>query len=156
MPFQLSPGVNVSEIDLTTIVPAVGTTEGALVGRFNWGPVNQVVTISNEVELVSVFGKPDANTFIDFFTAANFLSYARNLKLVRTANVAVALNASDGLEHVLVANKDDYELSYQDLSANAGVGFFASKFPGVLGNGIKVGVWASANTTAFASLGIQG
>ena len=83
MAFQLSPGVNVSEVDLTTIVPAVGTTEGAFAGRFNWGPADQVVTISSEVELVSTFGKPDSNNFTDFFTAANFLSYARNLKVVR-------------------------------------------------------------------------
>ena len=45
MAFQLSPGVNVSEIDLTTIVPAVGTTEGAFVGNFAWGPVNQIVSL---------------------------------------------------------------------------------------------------------------
>ncbi len=30
MPFQVSPGVNVSEIDLTTVVPAVSTTDGAI------------------------------------------------------------------------------------------------------------------------------
>ena len=47
MAFQLSPGVNVSEIDLTTIVPAVGTTEGAYVGRFTWGPINEVTTVGN-------------------------------------------------------------------------------------------------------------
>ena len=84
MAFQLSPGVNVSEIDLTTIVPAVGTTEGAFAGDFNWGPVNEIRTISSEVELVNTFGEPDINNFTDFFTAANFLAYARNLKVVRT------------------------------------------------------------------------
>ena len=45
MPFFLSPGVNVSEIDLTTIVPAVGTTQGAFAGAFNWGPMDAIVTI---------------------------------------------------------------------------------------------------------------
>ena len=30
MPFQVSPGVNVSEVDLSTVVPAVSTTEGAV------------------------------------------------------------------------------------------------------------------------------
>ena len=34
MAFQLSPGVNVSEIDLTTIVPAVATSVGAFAGPF--------------------------------------------------------------------------------------------------------------------------
>lgn len=35
MPFQVSPGVNVSEIDLSTVVPAVSTTEGAIAGFSN-------------------------------------------------------------------------------------------------------------------------
>ena len=36
MPFQVSPGVNVSEIDLSTVVPAVSSTEGAFAGVFRW------------------------------------------------------------------------------------------------------------------------
>jgi hypothetical protein len=43
MPFQVSPGVLVREIDLTTIVPAVSTTEGAIAGVFSWGPIDQRV-----------------------------------------------------------------------------------------------------------------
>jgi hypothetical protein len=101
--------------------------------------------------LVNTFGKPDANTFIDFFTAANFLSYAKNLKVVRAVNPAAAVNASDGTEAILIKNKNHYELNYLDLSANANVGFFAAKYPGVLGTGLKVGVWSSANATAFAA-----
>ena len=94
MAFQLSPGINVSEIDLSTTVPAVGTTEGAFVGNFVWGPANKIVNVSNEIELVQLFGKPDSNTFVSFFTAANFLSYAQNLRLVRAANTSNVLNAT--------------------------------------------------------------
>ena len=43
MAFQLSPGVNVSEIDLTTIVPSVATSIGAFAGQFAWGPVGEVI-----------------------------------------------------------------------------------------------------------------
>ena len=86
MPFFLSPGVNVSEIDLTTIVPAVGTTQGAFAGAFNWGPIDSIVTVGDEVELVNTFWKPDANTFKSFFTAANFLSYANSLRVVRAGS----------------------------------------------------------------------
>ena len=151
MAFQLSPGVNWSEIDLTTVVPAVGTTEGAFVGRFAWGPINQIVTLSNEVELVSTFGKPDNSTFIDYFTAANFLAYARNLKLVRAANTAIANNATSGNTAVLITNRDSYELQYRDLSGANSYGMFAAKYAGELGNSLKVSLWASANTQAFAS-----
>ena len=38
MGFQLSPGVQVKEIDLSTSIPAVATSLGATVGRFTWGP----------------------------------------------------------------------------------------------------------------------
>ena len=37
MPFQLSPGVLVKEIDLTNVVPAVATSIGAMAGAFH-GP----------------------------------------------------------------------------------------------------------------------
>ena len=48
MAFQVSPGVNVSEIDLTTVVPQVSTSIGALAGAFRWGPVDQRVLVSSE------------------------------------------------------------------------------------------------------------
>ena len=150
MAFQLSPGVNVSEIDLTTIVPAVGTTEGAFAGSFIWGPMDAVVTISNEVELVNTFGKPDANTFRSFFTASNFLSYARNLKVVRAASNTVAKNAvANGSSGLLIKNRDSYETEYMDLSAANSYGMFAARYPGRLGNSLKVSMWASANSVAY-------
>ena len=61
MAFQISPGVNVSEVDLTTVVPSVLTTAGAFAGYFNWGPVNIVKTIDSEDTLVRTFGKPNSN-----------------------------------------------------------------------------------------------
>jgi hypothetical protein len=151
MAFMLSPGVNVSEIDLTTIVPAVGTTEGAFAGAFNWGPMGSVVTISDEVELVNTFGKPDANTFKSFFTSANFLSYARNLKVVRAGSNTTSNNATSGSVAPIIRNRDDYEIQYLDLSAANTVGQFAARYPGDLGNSLKVSMWASQNATAYAS-----
>ena len=150
MAFFLSPGVNVTEIDLTTIVPAVGTTEGGFVGAFQWGPVQTIVSVGNEVELVNTFGKPDANTFRSFFTCANFLSYARNLRVVRAASNTTSNNATSGSVAPLIRNRDDYEYNYLDLSAANTVGQFAARYPGDLGNSLKVSLWASANATAFA------
>ena len=151
MPFFLSPGVNVSEIDLTTIVPAVGTTQGAFAGAFNWGPMGSVVTISDEVELVNTFGKPDANTFKSFFTAANFLSYARNLKVVRAGSNSTSNNATSGSVAPIIRNRDEYEQNYLDLSAANTVGQFAARYPGDLGNSLKVSMWASPNATAYTA-----
>ena len=56
MSFLVSPGVHVKEIDLTNVVPTVTTSIGAIAGVFEKGPVNEVVTISSEEELVKVFG----------------------------------------------------------------------------------------------------
>ena len=148
MAFQLSPGVNVSEIDLTTVVPAVGTTEGAFAGDFNWGPINEIKTISSEVELVSTFGKPTDTTFTDFFTAANFLSYARNLKVVRSANTDT-LNAVSIGSGILIENELDYKESHS-TGANTN-GSWAAKWAGDLGNSLKVSLYASSNTANFAS-----
>ncbi len=147
MAFQLSPGVNVSEIDLTTIVPAVGTTEGAFAGEFVWGPINEIVTLSSEVELVNRFGKPDANTFVDFFTAANFLSYARNLKVVR-ATASGALNAVANGTPVLIENETDYEENHSSGSGNEE---FAAKWAGDIGNTLKVSTFTGQNTTGFTT-----
>lgn len=151
MAFQISPGVNVSEIDLTTIVPAVGTTEGAFAGRFVWGPQDVVVSISNEVELVNTFGKPDANTFRSFFTCANFLSYARNLRIVRAGSNTTSKNATSNGGGLLIKNRNDYELNYLDLSAANTYGMFAARYPGALGNSLKVSLWASPNSTAYSA-----
>jgi len=92
MPFQVSPGVNVSEIDLTTVVPAVSTTEGAIGGVFRWGPVGERTLISSEQELAARFGKPTSFNAETFFTAANFLSYGNKLYVSRAANTTSSVN----------------------------------------------------------------
>lgn len=149
MAFFLSPGVNVSEIDLTTIVPAVGTTEGAFAGSFTWGPLDTVVTIGNEVELVNTFQKPTIDTFRSFFSCSNFLDYARSLRVVRAANTAAAKNATSGTAPILIKNRDDYEINYLGGQAAANTGMYAARYAGSLGNSLKVSAWASPNTVAY-------
>ena len=85
MGFLVSPGVQVNEVDLTNVVPAVATSIGAIAGAFQKGPVSTVVNISSEEELVEIFGKPvtTGNQFETFFSAANFLRYTNSLKVVR-------------------------------------------------------------------------
>ena len=98
MAFQLSPGVLVTEKDLTSIIPAVATSTGAFAGVFQWGPVLDPVTITNEVELRTRFGLPNEQTAASFFTAANFLAYSNNLLTVRvdTANAKNAVTTQSG------------------------------------------------------------
>jgi hypothetical protein len=150
MPFLLSPGVNVSEVDLTTIVPSTGTTEGGFCGNFEWGPANQIVTITNEIDLVNMFGRPTTNTFTSFFTAANFLSYASNLQVVRAINVGVAKNADSNGAGTLIRNKDEYVSNFLDTATVQGTsasGFATARFPGALGNSLQVSILTS-NTSS--------
>ena len=149
MAFQISPGVNVAEVDATTVVPAVQQTAGAFAGQFRWGPANKVKQIDSEITLSNTFGKPDSTTAVDFFTAANFLSYGNNLSIVRAVGSS-ANNATDGSTlNVQIKNEDDYEVSY--LASNNGndYGPFAARYPSDLGNSIRVSV--CANTENYST-----
>ena len=152
MAFQLSPGVNVSEIDLTTIVPSVATSIGAFAGPFTWGPVGEITTISDEVRLVNTFGKPTADSIVAggnlyeyWFSAANFLAYTNNLKVVRAANTVSTFNATANGTGVLIKNKSDWENNYSG-GANT-YGAFSARYAGALGNSLKVSI-CDANTYA--------
>ena len=174
MAFQISPGVSVSEVELTTVVPAVSTTAGAFAGPFQWGPANKITLVTSESDLVNRFGRPDGNTATSFFSAANFLAYGNNLQVVRVANTtsnnaivasnvslqtanlqsytqySAAQNAVSNLVSNLysfittVNNEDVYDTTYTTDSYLAS---FASRYPGALGNSLKVSVWDS-NTVA--------
>jgi hypothetical protein len=143
MAFQLSAGVNFSEIDLTGIIPSVGTTEAAFVGDFNWGPTNERILIADESQLVDVFGKPNQNNFVSFFTAANFLSYGRNLQIVRSVDGSTGLNSTADGSGVLIENEDKYEENYYDGSG--AVGLWAGRYPGSMGNSLTVSICPSSN-----------
>ncbi len=146
MAFQLSPGVNVSEVDLTTAIPSVSTTVGAFAGDFQWGPANEIVSISNEVQLVERFGKPDSNTFTSFFTASNYLQYSNDLRVVRSVGSG-AFNSTTTGTGVLIENRSDYEDNH---SSGSGSNVFGAKYPGLLGNSLKVSI-CDANTTLLAT-----
>jgi phage tail sheath protein FI len=156
MAFQLSPGVNVSEIDLTTVVPSVSTTTGAFVGDFVWGPAGKIKLVTHETELVSYFGEPSANaqqgnTATSFFTAASFLAYGNNLQTVR----AVSSNSKNAAANTGTAvgyqlkNEDSYDNIVINDTAIVNTAMFVARYPGDIGNSLKVSTCA-ANTVAFS------
>jgi len=142
MAFQVSPGVQVNEIDATNVVPAVSTSIGGFAGSFNWGPVGQVVTVGSENELAATFGAPDNNTAKYFLVAASFLKYGNALKVVRVASGHD--NATSDGTGQLIKNEDDY-----DNAGALSVGNWVAKYPGVLGNSLKVSM-ISADITDFS------
>jgi phage tail sheath protein FI len=142
MAFQVSPGVLVQERDLTNIIPAVSTSIGAFAGQFAKGPIDEIVSISSEQELVDTFGKPDSSTFEYFFTAANFLQYSNALRVVRAQNTSVT-NATASGSSILIKNTDDYTNNYS--TGQGSVGTFAARTAGVHGNSLLVSTCPSAS-----------
>jgi len=137
MAFQVSPGVEIKEIDATGVVPAVSTSIGGFVGSFNWGPVEEIVTVGSESELAEKFGTPDNNTAKYFLVAASFLKYGNALKVVRAASGHD--NATVDGSGQLIKNDEDYENNYANGSQSS-KGPWAAKYPGELGNSLKVEV----------------
>lgn len=146
MAFQLSPGVNVSEIDLTSAVATTSTSTGAFSGKFTWGPCNQIIDISDEVRLKSTFGGPEEDNYEYWFSAANFLSYSNLLKVVRAANSVSTLNATDSGIGIPVVNSDVYYNSYS--SGGNTYGSFAAKYASDLGNSLRIEM---ADANSFSS-----
>jgi hypothetical protein len=140
---QLSPGVLVREVDLT-----VGRAEnvldniGAIAGPFSIGPVEEPINISNEQQLLQVFGRPSSkdNEYEYWMSASSYLSYGGVLKVVRTNNDSlnnsnVARESASVGAGLTIKNFDDYTLNYSNETQPY---YFASKNPGTWANGLKV------------------
>ncbi len=142
MAFSLAPSVQVKEIDLTTIIPQVSASAAAIVGEFNWGPVEDRVFIANETELTNLFGATTDDKYIDHMVASSFLAYASNLQVVRVVGVgalnASATEAAPGVG-VLIKNANAYDA----MSFTASTNLWVAKCPGTLGNAVGV-AWTDA------------
>ena len=147
MGFQVSPGVEVKEVDLTNIVPAVSTTIGAVCGPFEKGPVSEITSISSEKQLVEVFGNPNANNFEYFFTAANFLQYSNSLRVVRTESALK--NASSGGSGILIRNTLHYQESFADGQGTHGT--WSARTAGIHANGIKIDICDKNNFSEMSN-----
>lgn len=140
-----SPGVFTQEKDLTFNIQAITSNSAGYVGMFRWGPVDEIVDITtNESELVQRFGVPDSLTTSYFHAAANYLLYSAPLSVVRTVGAAArnAKNESAIPVTQVVKNDNDYE-----SSTLTGISFIG-RYPGEIGNSIKVSL---ANEAGFST-----
>ena len=141
----ISPGIKITETDLVSSSQSVSTTSGAFAGQFRWGPIDKAVQVSNETDLVTRFGKPNATNVVDFLTAANFLGYSGSLFVVRSANTALNATAEattgSGTAGTGTAIKNDD--AYIN-TASWNVGPWAARYSGALGNALKVSVCPSS------------
>jgi|TARA_B110000977_G_scaffold184222_1_gene247642 phage tail sheath protein FI len=151
-----SPAVTVKEIDLTGVVPNVQTSTGAFVGNFGWGPVGVATLVSDESGLVSTFSAPTDDNTVDFHSAAYFLRYSNSCFIVREQDSdgknSVANNTSLGSLTAQTVNNLD---AFEDLSIDSSDGAFIAKYPGTIGNSLKISIVgtdsASGSETNFNS-----
>jgi hypothetical protein len=142
---QLSPGVLITETDLSSIAPSQSPVAGGFVGEFSWGPINQPVLISSESEQIQLFGKPTSRNAKHFFGLASYLNYSRTCQVVRVAHVDSgsntngAKNATSSGSGLLIKNKEAYDAAREGGGLSS-AGSFLAKWAGKLGNSIKVEV----------------
>ena len=160
MAFQISPGVNITEKDVTLLVPAIATTPAGMVGLFQWGPGNEPITITSEKELSQIYGQPlkstggvtDATKYNRWWwSAANFLSYGNNIKVIRFINSGGAARTACSGTVAITGSQLSGATSKAAYNATVTDGFWAAKYPGTLGNGLKVVVLDHYATETFGA-----
>ena len=141
MAFPTSPGINTSEIDATTSIPAVSVSTGAYAGRFNWGPVMSIMPISSENQLAATFGEPDNNNAAGFLSVSSFLAYSSDVRIVRQQATGMFNAIGNGATPIEIDNANYYFNNYyQNQVANTG---FCARYPGAIGNSLQVVVFAN-------------
>ena len=139
-----SPGIEVKEIDLSGVVPSTQANAGAFVGDFQWGPVRERTLVGSEAVLASTFGTPSRTNAVDYLSAAYFLKYSGSLFVTREIDSA-AFNSNANTDSsgvtVTVRNETHFDSIKSTLSGDSGdtdTGAWVARFPGTLGNSIKV------------------
>jgi len=83
---QMSPGVQVNEIDLSIVVPTLGNATACFAGVFTKGPSDKFLLITNGEELIQYYGEPTNDNYNDWFQCYNFLQYANKLLVSRAVD----------------------------------------------------------------------
>ena len=155
-----SPRINISEIDKTAIVPAVGSSGGGFVGNFRWGPVHERTLISDETGLVTTFASPNDTNSVDFHSAAYFLKYSQTLQVAREVgagaqnahSATTTLADSAGGTQLLVNNLSHWEDTVSSAvgegASKLSSGTWIAKYPGVLGDALSVSFCPASDSAA--------
>lgn len=136
-----SVGIQITETDLTPVTQPVSASIGAYVGHFNWGPVDEITTVTSERALGEIFGAPRKSTdktAASFLTAESFLKYGNVLKVIRACSSS-SLNASSGTG-LHIKNL----AAFENLVATPAE--FYARYPGTLGNSLKIMILHANNT----------
>jgi phage tail sheath protein FI len=133
-----SPGVSIKEIDLTPTVNVSDQNIGAVVIAAESGPVDEVIYVTSEKELVEIFGKPNEKNYESWFAANTIIQYGGIAAVVRPSGSSSGLLTanSDGLTNLLVKNKTQFE-KYSEIGNTTNFKF-AARTAGARYNALKV------------------
>ena len=82
-----APGVYVTEIDASEIVPSTANSTAVFCGNFIKGQTDVYRQITSVEDLIKFYGKPTNSNYNDWYQAYNFLQYGNNLLVSRAVNI---------------------------------------------------------------------
>ena len=131
--FNIAPGVRFTERDASLATRSALTQAAGFVGRFLWGPVEEVVSItSGETELVNIFGKPSITASgIDQLVLHDYFRYANSAQVCRAFQVGATNAVRTGETAPTIKN-------YNELTEYTGTLVEFARYVGSLGNNIGV------------------
>lgn len=179
MPQKFStPGVYVTEKDLSDIIAAGGTSVGAIVLRADKGPANRKIFISDTQKLIQYFGKPinKGASGIEYgiYGALQFLSESSQLYVVRYTDgnekysgvsvtsagvtTSAAVNALATSTYVTSAGSGEFRegnlfnkiLELENASVSGALNIY-SREPSLEANNIAIQIVTTASTSGFGT-----
>lgn len=82
-----SPGVYVTEVDASEIVPSVSSSTTVFGGDFTKGIVDKYTEITSVDDLIEYYGLPTNDNYNDWYQCYNFLQYGNRLLISRACNL---------------------------------------------------------------------
>ena len=149
----LSPSVITNEDDQTLSVQEKSNKIAALVGSFQWGPVDSPTLITaGEDEFITKFGIPNTATAKYVMPAIDFFAYSNTAWIVRQTGTTAKNAYPSPQAPQLVKNDNAF------INATVTGSDFIAKYPGSAGNGLIVDVcdsvsfstWEFANRFSYA------
>ncbi len=162
------PTTQFLEEDVSTVVDTAASSIPGFVIRAQRGPINKPTLISNEKDLIEIFGEPfngtisagvTFNNLKDWFSVANFFSYSNGAYVIRaeisggaaSKNAAIQAGAAAAtVDNIRVFDGTDYE-TVSGFTADR-LGIFA-KNPGFWGNNIAVALYVAQADDIIANKG---
>ena len=139
MSIHLSPGVYVSEKDLSDIVPRVASASAAIVGYSVKGNVDEILLMTDDQQFIEEYGEPDPSSGHYFhYAALAYLKKGNTLYCLRVENGAL-YGGADIMKSDSAYDNDPFDTGASAATFNAESGMSADTLFQIFG--ANPGVW---------------